>query len=68
MFCYETGQQAPTTGEQLRLPLRVAEDDGAGFMAWAFDTVKTYLEERKEATFVEIMRDKGRRLGLLLTA
>jgi hypothetical protein len=44
------------------------EDVGGGFLAWAFDPVKAYLEQRKEAMFVAIMRDKAQRIGLMLAA
>lgn len=39
-----------------------------GFLAWAFDPVKEYLTERKEATFTEVMQMKARKLGLALAA
>ena len=52
----------------LGLPLGVVEDGGAGFLAWASDPMKTFLDERKEATFVEIMEEKAKRLGLHLVA
>jgi hypothetical protein len=68
VFRYESGQQAPVTGERQGLPLRVVEDDGGGFLAWAFDPVKAYLDQRKEATFIAIMREKAQRLGLTLAA
>jgi len=55
-------------GDMLGLPLGVVEDGGAGFLAWASDPMKTFLDERKEATFVEIMEEKAKRLGLHLVA
>jgi hypothetical protein len=67
VFRYQQGA-ATETGDPLGLPLHVVEDDGAGFLAWAFDPVKLYLDARKEATFVEIMQEKAKRLGLLLIA
>ena len=67
VFRYQ--QRAMTEkGDMLGLPFDVVEDDGAGFLAWAFDPVKEYLDERKEATFVEMMQEKARKLGLSIAA
>lgn len=67
VFRYQHGAMT-VQGDPLGLPLDVVEDDGAGFLAWAFDPVKAYLYESKEATFIEIMNEKARHLGLKLTA
>ena len=67
VFRYQQGAMT-IQGDPLGLPLDVVEDDGAGFLAWAYDPIQAYLDERKEATFVEIIHEKARRLGLLLAA
>jgi hypothetical protein len=46
----------------------VVEDDGAGLLVWAYKSVKAYLEQRKEATFIAIMQEKARRRRLPLAA
>jgi len=67
VFRYESRQTTPD-GEPAGLPLRAVDDDGGGFLAWAFDPVKEYLTERKEATFTEVMQMKAKKLGLALVA
>jgi hypothetical protein len=39
------------------------EEDGAGFLAWAYEQMQTYLGERKRATFGDVMRRKLAWLG-----
>jgi hypothetical protein len=50
------------------LPLRAIQEDGGGFMAWAFDGMQAYLAERKGLTFVEVMQWKAKVLGVPLAA
>ena len=73
VFLYEVNHQAGHVSITLQgvsggIPLRAIEADGGGFMAWAYDPMTTYLQERKAATFVEIMQEKARRLGFALIA
>ncbi len=35
-------------------------------MEWSFEPMQDYLVKRKEATFVEVMREKALRIGLKL--
>jgi hypothetical protein len=37
-------------------------------LAWAFDPVKDYLSQRKEATFTEVVQLKAEKLDLLFVA
>src|SRR5579883_3369510 len=67
VFRYQQGAMT-MQGDPLGLPLDVVEDDGAGFLAWAFDPVRAYLDERKAATFIGVMQEKARKLGLKLAA
>ena len=66
-FLYQCGIKSES-GRRLGVPLRVIEEDGVGFLVWAYDPMQEYLQERKERTFVEVMRDKASELGLTLTA
>ena len=45
------------------LPQRAVEEDGGGFLAWVFEQMQTYLDERKRATFGQVMRRKLAWLG-----
>jgi hypothetical protein len=45
------------------LPQQAVEEDGGGFLAWAFEQMQTYLDERKRATFGQVMRRKLAWLG-----
>jgi hypothetical protein len=45
------------------LPQAAIEEDGGGFLAWVFDQMQTYLNERKRATFKQVMRQKMAWLG-----
>jgi hypothetical protein len=45
------------------LPQQAVQEDGGGFLAWAFDQMQTYLDERKRATFGQVMRQKLAWLG-----
>jgi hypothetical protein len=45
------------------LPQRAVEEDGGGFLAWAYEQMQTYLGERKRATFGDVMRRKLAWLG-----
>ncbi len=45
------------------LPQAAVEEDGGGFLAWAYDQMQTYLDERKRATFGQVMRHKIAWLG-----
>jgi hypothetical protein len=45
------------------LTAAAVEEDGGGFLAWAFDQMQTYLDERKRATFRQVMRQKMTWLG-----
>ncbi len=44
------------------VPAAVGED-GGGFLAWAYEQMQAYLEERKRATFGQVMRRKLAWLG-----
>lgn len=59
-----TPGEAPPAG----LPLDEVQEDGGGFLAWAYDQMQAYLKEHKEATFTELMETKAQRLVKLLTA
>ncbi len=50
------------------LPMEAVEDDGGGFLGWAYDQMQAYLTERKEATFAELMHAKGKKITKLLAA
>ncbi len=50
------------------LPLEVVEEDGGGFLGWAYEQMQAYLTERKEATFAELMHAKGKKITKLLAA
>ncbi len=45
------------------LTTAAVEEDGGGFLAWAFDQMQTYLDERKRATFRQVMLQKMTWLG-----
>src|SRR5579883_723057 len=45
------------------LPQAAVEEDGGGFLAWAFEQMQDYLNERKRATFGQVMRKKLAWLG-----
>jgi hypothetical protein len=45
------------------LPQGMVEEDGGGFLAWAYEQMQTYLDERKRATFGQVMRRKLAWLG-----
>ncbi len=38
-------------------------EDGGGFLAWLYEQMQTYLDERKRATFGQVMRQKLAWLG-----
>ncbi len=44
------------------LPLSVVQEDGGGFMEWSFEPMQGYLDKRKDATFVDVMREKAFRI------
>jgi hypothetical protein len=50
------------------LPLKAIQEDGGGFMAWAFDGMQDYLAKRKGLSFVEVMHWKAKVLGVPLAA
>ncbi len=50
------------------LPLSAVDESGGGFLAWSFDEMQDYLAKRKGATFVDLMLQKAKRLGLKLKA
>jgi hypothetical protein len=45
------------------LPQAAVEEDGGGFLAWAYEQIQAYLDERKRATFGQVMRRKLAWLG-----
>lgn len=47
-----------------RLSLAAVQEDGGGFLGWAYDPMRDYLVEQKARTFTDIMREKADRLGL----
>jgi hypothetical protein len=49
------------------LPLRVVDTTGGGFLEWAYNAMQPYLEDKKEATFTDLMRERAQRLGIHLT-
>ncbi len=55
-------------GETQGLPLSAVEEDGGGFLEWAYEAMQGYLTERKAATFVAVLRDKALKLGLPVAA
>ena len=67
VFRYEH-QDRTTDDGPIGLPLHAVDDDGGGFLAWAFDPVRAYLTERKESTFVRQIQHKAQKLGLALAA
>jgi hypothetical protein len=66
-FLYQCGIKSES-GRRLGVPLHVIDEDGAGFLVWAYDPVQKYLQERKEMTFAGVMLDKAQQLGIELAA
>ena len=69
---YALQSQVEQTGLKLQgmpagLPLQAVQEDGGGFLEWAFPLMLAYLEERKEQTFVEVMTAKADILGLAVS-
>jgi hypothetical protein len=51
-----------------RVPLHDIQEDGGGFLAWAYDPMQKYLAEKKTATFGDLLRLKARKLGIRVAA
>jgi hypothetical protein len=64
----ETAQGVPVVGNEgpQGLPWDEVQEDGGGFLAWAYERMQAYLKERKEATFSEVMETKGHKITKLL--
>lgn len=55
---------ATSWATRAKLPIHLAQEDGGGFLEWAYEPMQDYLTGRKEATFANVMRDKAVKLGL----
>lgn len=66
---HETAQGGPMVSgneEPQGLPWDEVQEDGGGFLAWAYERMQAYLKERKEATFADVMHAKGQKITKLL--
>ncbi len=71
VWLYEAAQGAQLVRDEntpAGLSLAEVQEDGGGFLAWAYEQMQAYLKEHKEATFTELMEAKAQRLVKLLTA
>lgn len=62
------GAIADEAGLPKGLPIEAVEEDGGGFLGWAYEQMQAYLKDRKEATFAELMHAKGKKITKLLAA
>ena len=46
------------------VPLQEVEKDGRGFLRWAYQPMKKYLKDKKQATYTEGMFNKAKKLGI----
>lgn len=70
---YELQKQARMRGIELQglpkgLPLRAVDEDGGGFLSWAYEAMQEYLTQRKASTFIELMETKALKLGVKLAS
>ncbi len=70
VWLYEVAQADQATEEDeaalVGLPLDEVQDDGGGFLSWAYDQMQAYLKKRKAASFTEVMELKAQKLEKLL--
>jgi hypothetical protein len=59
-------ERAAMMKDRKGLPLRAVDEDGGGYLEWLYEVMKAYHKEKKAKTFVEVMREKAVKLGLLL--
>ncbi|MBA3823192.1 MAG: hypothetical protein H0X24_04695 [Ktedonobacterales bacterium] len=68
VWLYEAQQDGTITGDDMPagLPIQAVDEDGGGFLAWAYDQMQAYLKERKAQTFTDLMHGKGKKLLRLM--
>jgi hypothetical protein len=67
VWLYEAQHEGhPVASQAPGLPIEAVDEDGGGFLAWAYDQMQGYLKDRKELSFAELMQAKGDKIIKLL--